>query len=67
MQRTKSRVFSYLILIIVLLIFLSNVKNADAGEFTCEGNVFIEIVVPDDRMHGYICTASGKAIEFLAQ
>jgi len=67
MQRTRSRVFSHLILIIILLIFLSNGNKTDAGEFNCEGNVFIEIVAPDDRMHGYICTASGKAIEFLAQ
>jgi hypothetical protein len=67
MQRTKSRVFSHLILFIILLIFLSNGKNSDAGEFNCEGNVFIEIIAPDDSMHGYICTAVGKAIEFLAQ
>ena len=67
MLRIKTRAFSHLFFISILLITFLHSKTVDAGNLNCEANEFIEIIASDDKMLGNICTAADKAIKFLSR
>jgi hypothetical protein len=51
----------------VVLILALAAGNAHAERFHCAGLASIEVTAPDDRLLEDICTASDKAISFLAK
>ena len=62
----KTRLFSRLFFVSILLVSLLHSKTADAESFSCDANELIEIDAADDSMLGYICAASDKVFEFLS-